>query len=153
MLSLDDLALKPPNESLEILKNISLKTSGIPKFVCIHKILPSVSRALQIAKNDFSIRDSRESCRQIIQVSLSLLSKLADNNKLDEASFGSKCLTVTIELWSMSDRSIRTALLQSCKNLVPFIPKEIVNKSIFDPMLAGFADSNAKYVFLPLLFC
>ena len=35
-------------------------------------------------------------------------------------------------------------MLQTLKALVPFVPDAVVNKSIFDNVLAGFADSNAK---------
>lgn len=53
-------------------------------------------------------------------------------------------LPVVVQLWSMSDRAIRTTLLKTLKSLVALTPAAFVNKSVFDPMLAGFADSNAK---------
>lgn len=69
---------------------------------------------------------------------------MAVSKKIEEASFGSKCLPVIVHLWSMSDRSVRTNLLKSLKNLVELIPEGTVNKNIIDPMLAGFGDSNSK---------
>ena len=144
LISLGDLAIKPPSDSLEILGNLASRVSEIPKAVCIYKILPSVGRALQMALNDFPTRNARESCRQSVQLSLSLLAALAAQNKLDEQSYASKCLPVVVQLWSMSDRAIRTTLLKTLKSLIALTPGAFVNKSIFDPMLAGFADSNAK---------
>ena len=142
--SLGDLAIKPPADSLEILGNLSSRVSEVPRAVCIHKILPSVSRALQMVVNDFPTRNARESCRQSVQLSLSLLAQLASQNKLDESNYASKCLPVIVQLWSMNDRAIRTTLLKTLKSLIALTPASFVNKSIFDPMLAGFADSNAK---------
>ena len=39
---------------------------------------------------------------------------------------------------------MRTALLKSLKNLITITPSSVVNNSIFDPMLSGFADSNVE---------
>ena len=49
-----------------------------------------------------------------------------------------------IQLWSMTDRVVRTSLLDALKNMAPVIPAAAVNKHIFDNMVAGFSDSNAK---------
>ena len=66
MASLGDLAaLKPANETLEALGQLSEKVAMLPVSICIHKILPSLARTLQMACTDFSNRDSRESCRQV----------------------------------------------------------------------------------------
>lgn len=143
-ISLGDLAIKPPSDSLEILGNLTSRVPEIPRTVCIHKILPSVGRALQMALNDFSTRNARESCRQSVQLSLTLLAQLATQNKLDETNYTNKCLPIIIQLWSLNDRAIRTTLLKTLKSLIVLTPASFVNKSIFDPMLAGFADSNAK---------
>ena len=75
---------------------------------------------------------------------LNLLATLAQNNKIDEEFYGKQCLGSVLVLWTMTDRTIRTALLGSLKSLVALTPADLVNKSIFDPLLAGFADSNAK---------
>ena len=143
-ISLGDLAIKPPSESLEILGNLVSRVPDIPRAVCIHKILPSVGRALQMVINDFPTRNARESCRQSVQLSMTLLAQLASQNKLDEPNYVSKCLPVVVQLWSMNDRAIRTTLLKTLKSLIGITPASHINKSIFEPMLAGFADSNAK---------
>lgn len=66
MASLGDLvALKPANETLEILGKLIEKVPILPMSICIHKILPNVARTLQMACTDFNNRDSRESCRQV----------------------------------------------------------------------------------------
>lgn len=66
MASLGELAaLKPANESLEILGQLSEKVPILPMSICVHKILPSLARTLQMACTDFTNRDSRESCRQV----------------------------------------------------------------------------------------
>jgi hypothetical protein len=73
-----------------------------------------------------------------------MLSRLAENEKIDEEHYSKQCLPAVLALWTMTDRTIRTALLGSLKNLVALTPADMVNKSMFDPLLAGFADSNAK---------
>ena len=66
MASLGDLeALKPAAESLEILTQLSEKIPNLPVSICVHKILPSLARTLQMACTDFNNRDSREACRQV----------------------------------------------------------------------------------------
>jgi hypothetical protein len=66
MASLGELAaLKPANESLEILGQLSEKVPILPASICVHKILPSLARTLQMACTDFNNRDSREACRQV----------------------------------------------------------------------------------------
>lgn len=79
-------------------------------------------------------------------MSVNLLSKLASLDKLDPVVFRISWVPILVQLWSMSDRSVRTVMLQSLKVLVPYVPDAVVNKSIFDNVLAGFADSNAKLV-------
>lgn len=81
---------------------------------------------------------------QSIQVTINLLSKLAAMNKLDAAVFRQSWVPILVQLWAMSDRTVRTMMLQSLKALVPFIPEAAINKTIFDNILAGFSDSNAK---------
>ena len=144
LVSLGELALKPPGESVEILNKISSKVKDIPPAICQFKILPSVSKALQMAVNDFQSRDSREACRQSVQLSLELLSNMAGLGKLEESIFMTQCGAMITQLWSLSDRTVRTALLKSLKNLTPLISEKVINNNIFDPILAGFADSNPK---------
>jgi hypothetical protein len=76
---------------------------------------------------------------------MSFLSRMAQTGRLDEAVFNASCVPVIASLWTMTDRTVRTALLNSLKPLSPLIPAPIVNKSIFDQLVAGFSDSNAKY--------
>ena len=146
MISLNELALKPPLESIEILGRLAGRAGGIPKSVCIHKILPSVGRSLQMAAMDFQNRDARETCRGIVQSAMSLLALLADQNKIEENHFTVRIMPPLLQLWTMSDRSVRSSLLKSLKSLCPLIPVDALNKKIFDPLIAGFGDSNYKYV-------
>ncbi len=82
---------------------------------------------------------------QSVQVSVTLLTQLATNDKLDQSIFRQSCLPVLVQLWSMTDRTVRTVMLQSLKALIPFVPDAVINRTIFDHMMAGFSDSNAKY--------
>lgn len=142
--SLNDLHLKTPLEAIDILNKILSKTKEFSKSVCNFKLLPVICQRLKMAINDFTHRDSRESSRQIIQNSVNLITTLAELGKLDESNYRSSCVNVFNDLWAMSDRTVRNSLLKSCKGLIPLTPKIIVNKNIFDAILAGFADSNAK---------
>lgn len=74
------------------------------------------------------------------------MSVLGELGKLDEAVYQSKCLSIVNDLWAMSDRAVRTCLLKACKYLIPLTPVAVVSKNIFDAILAGFADTNSKYV-------
>ena len=145
LISLGELAgLKPANETLEILNQLQSKLENIPKSICLHKVLPSLARVLLTASTDFANRDARESCRQSIQLSLNLLSQLAAQDKIDEEHFTAQCLAGVLQLWTMTDRAVRTALLGTLKQMVVLIPASAVNKNIFDQLLSGFADSNSK---------
>lgn len=144
LISLGELSIKPPTESIEILGQVASQIQNIPKSVCIYKILPSVAKSLRMAINDFSNRDSRESCRLSVQQSMALMGELALQEKLDEVVFMNQCSNIIGQLWAMTDRAVRMALLKSLKATILYISPEIVNKFIFDPMIAGFADSNAK---------
>jgi len=145
LISLGELAaLKPAAENLACLSQITERVGTLPVSICIHKILPSLARTLQMACTDFSNRDSREACRQSIQLCLNLLSQIVEHNKIDEEHYTKECMTSVLILWTMSDRTVRTALLGSLKTLNTITPTGTVNKSIFDPLLAGFADSNSK---------
>lgn len=104
--SLGELSIKPPSESLEIIGQLSTKVGGIPKSVCLHKILPALARALQMAVNDFSNRDSREACRQSVQSSVGLLAQLGQLSKLDENNFVGRLGGIIVQLWTMSDRAV-----------------------------------------------
>jgi hypothetical protein len=73
-----------------------------------------------------------------------MISKLASLQKIEASAFDLHCQGLLPALWAMSDRSVRSALLQSLKQMAPYTEASTVNKSIFDHMVAGFADSNAK---------
>lgn len=83
---------------------------------------------------------------------MELLSKLGNLKKIDETVFQAECIGVLTQLWAMTDRTIRTALLSSLKHLVELIPAAVINNSLFDNMIAGFSDSNAKYVVMEDVF-
>jgi serine/threonine protein kinase len=80
--NINELSLKSPKEALDVLGLLEPKVSELSKSMCAHKILPNVCRTLQIAINDFSNRDARESCRQV-SCSLKSLSS-ADSLSLSE---------------------------------------------------------------------
>jgi hypothetical protein len=83
-------------------------------------------------------------CVQIVQITMDLLASFAAQHKIEEAALASSCVSPIAQLWVISDRSIRTALLKSLKSLAPYLPKDAINKKIFDPLMSGFADSNSK---------
>lgn len=85
---------------------------------------------------------------QIVQITMDLLSAFAAQQKIEEAALASSCASSMAQLWTISDRSIRTALLKSLKSLAPYLHKDLINKKIFDPLMSGFADSNSKYLFV-----
>ena len=73
-----------------------------------------------------------------------MLGKLAAMNKLDPGVFKTSWVPILVQLWSMTDRTVRTVMLQNLKPLIAYIPETVVNKSIFEHIIAGFSDSNAK---------
>ena len=58
--------------------------------------------------------------------------------------FQQETLNIFTQLWAMTDRTVRTSLLLTLKCMADLIPPAVINKSLFDNMLAGFSDSNAK---------
>ncbi len=143
MESLGESSSKTLVETLEDLKMVASHINEIPPFLCVFKVLPTIRTALSVCIQDFQIRDSREFCRQCIGLSLGLLSTMVENDKISPEEYENKVLPMLVQLWSMSDRTVRTCLLRTTHVLIGFTPNKIVNEHIFDPMLAGFADSNA----------
>ena len=88
-------------------------------------------------------RDLRETCRQSVVTCVNLLAKMASLQKLDETVFTLHCGTSIVSLFALSDRTVRTVLLQSLRHLGKLLSKEAVNKTIFDHMISGFSDSNS----------
>jgi len=127
---LNELAIKPPADSVDILGHLAQHLDEVPISACHHKILPNVARVLSMSVNDFSKRDSRETCRQVVQLAMALLSALAAAGKLESFVFNETCLPVVAQLWGMSDRIVRTALLKNLEALAPFISESYVNKQI-----------------------
>jgi SCY1-like protein 1 len=142
--NVQEFSIKGQKEILESIKELDPLLPQMTVPICSHKVLPSVCKALQIAVNDFQNRDAREGCRQSIVVCVDLLSKLGSLKKIDEKVFQQECVNILTQLWAMTDRTIRTALLSSVKNLVELVPATVINNSLFDNMIAGFSDSNAK---------
>jgi SCY1-like protein 1 len=144
MSTLNELALKPPLECMEILQGLRESAGLVSVPVCTHKVLPVVARTLRMCSADFQNRDARENCRQMVQTCTSLLALLITERKVDAASFGAVCLDAYLPLWTMSDRVVRTELLKTLKAFTEVVSAEAINAKIFDNMLTGFSDSNAK---------
>lgn len=143
--SLDQLAFKSSTDLSAAITKLDPIIGDISTSICSHKVMPSLSKALQIALTEFNTnRDARETSRQSVTLIMNLLSKMAATGRLDEQVFNTTCVSTIIQLWSMTDRTVRTALLASLKNLAPLIPNSVVNRSVFDQLVAGFSDSNAK---------
>ena len=80
----------------------------------------------------------------MIQTCTELLSGLISANKVDQASFTSYCLDAYVPLWAMTDRVVRTELLKTLRAFTEVLSADTINKKIFDNMLTGFSDTNAK---------
>lgn len=95
-------------------------------------------------------RDNRENCRLSIVTCLELLGKLAGLKKIDDKVFADSqdpsissssssssqsvaaqspsLLSTITQLWAMTDRTIRTALLTQLKTMVDLISSQTLNK-------------------------
>jgi len=142
--NVQEFSVKSAKDILESITQIEPLLSQITVPVCNYKLLPGVCKVLQSSITDFQNRDLREASRHSLVVCIDLLGKLASMKKLEEAMFQQECLTLVVSLWAMTDRTIRTALLTAIKHLSDLIPNAIVNKNMFDSIIAGFSDSNAK---------
>jgi SCY1-like protein 1 len=142
--NVQEFSLKGPKEILESIKLLDPLLPQMPVAICSHKVLPNICRVLQISLNDFQNRDARENCRQAIVVCVDLMAKLGELKKIDEHAFEKECTNVITQLWTMTDRTIRTSMLNALKHLADLISKDAINRSIFDNIIAGFSDSNAK---------
>ena len=140
---LTEISMKTPQESVDLMVTIT-KAEVMPRSACQHKVLPFVGRNLLIAVNDFQNRDCREACRSLASTALNLLETFINKDFIEENMFSKHIVPSVVQLWGLSDRVVRTSLLKTLKSLVIVTPADIVNKKIFDPMLAGFADSNPK---------
>eukprot|EP01038_Epipyxis_sp_PR26KG_P008742 gene8742-11813_t len=141
--SIGELNLKTPKEQMEVFNQIEPRVNELASSICVYKIVPCLIQTLQISVNDFANRDARETCRQSIQTSLNLLSSLASFQKVDSDVFNNKCMPVLLQLWAMTDRTVRTGLLQSLKQTATLISSQIVNRGVFDNIIQGFNDSNS----------
>jgi len=140
--SLGENALNSLQDAANTMGNVMSHITSIPPFLCVYKVLPTIVQSLSMCIRDFQQRDAREACRQTISLALGLLASMVEQNKISEKEYTEKCLPGQVQLWSMSDRSVRTSLLRTSRTLIGFTPNKVVNEHIFDPMLAGFADSN-----------
>jgi len=92
------VAMNTPAETLVILESVQSTHQEIPAFLCVQKVLPTISAVLQICIRDFQLRDSRETCRNTIHVALTLLSTLVEESKIDEESFAKTCLPQVLQV-------------------------------------------------------
>lgn len=65
-------------------------------------------------------------------------------NKVEGGVFERLLLGSYVSIWGLSDRTLRTSLLGTLKAIAPLVPDDVVNKKIFDLLIGGFSDSNAK---------
>lgn len=81
----------------------------------------------------------------MIQVCVSLVGDLCAADRADEAGLvQSGCAAAYVALWPLADRVVRTELLRTLKPISSAISADTINKKIFDNLLTGFNDSNAK---------
>lgn len=141
----DGINTKSNTEIRDMLETFaSMESRELSSYLVTSKIVPALSHAYKVAIKDFPIREAREVCRAIIGQTTDLLAKYAELNKVDEIAYEKYFANAMVDLWGMSDRAVRSCLLVSLRYLVVLTPETLVSKNIFDPMLAGFADSNAK---------
>lgn len=140
-----EMHTKSNTELCEVLGLLSASDpTTISGFLVNAKIAPALAHIYKVAIKDFAIREAREMCRRLITQATSLLSNFVELGKIDAACFEKRFVDAFVALWSFSDRAVRTCLLVTLKNLITLMPDGVVSKHLFDPMLAGFADSNAK---------
>ena len=65
MATLNELALKQPQECAQTLQELRESVAAITVPVCSFKVLPVVARMLNSCVGDFQNRDARENCRQV----------------------------------------------------------------------------------------
>ena len=141
----DGINTKTNTEICDMLETFSsVDPNGLSSFLVSSKIVPALSHAYKVAIKDFPVREAREVCRRIIGLSTDLLAKYAELDKIDTSAYEKHFANAMVDLWGMSDRAVRTCLLVSLRHLVALTPATLASKNIFDPMLAGFADSNPK---------
>mmetsp|Transcript_12961 Transcript_12961/g.21183 ORF Transcript_12961/g.21183 Transcript_12961/m.21183 type:complete len:403 (+) Transcript_12961:733-1941(+) len=144
MTTICELQLKPPLECIDIFVLLKEKVDLISKAVCTFKVLACIGNMLSRSIADFQVRDNRETCRRIVHSSLDLLARFSEHHKVDDVVFSVSCLGPYQQLWTFSDRAIRTALLRTLKPILFLLSRDVVNRKLFEPLLAGFSDSNSK---------
>ena len=140
-----EMQTKTNTELCEVLDLLSASDPNtLSGFLVSAKIAPALSHIYKVAIKDFTIREAREMCRRLITQTTTLLTNFVELGKIDAACFEKRFVDAFVSLWGFSDRAVRTCLLVTLKSVINHIPDNVVSKHIFDPMLAGFADSNAK---------
>ena len=140
-----ELGTKMAVESIDLLNSLAAYDfSKVSSFICASKIIPSLAAAIRIGLRDFQKPDMRDSCRMILAAAVEVIIAISVANKINADTYTSTLGECMLEMWRLADRNIRSALLKSLKSVTPLITAEEVNKNIFDPLLAGFADSNSK---------
>lgn len=143
MQAIQELRVKTPDECIETLERLSTSHTELSPTICTFKVLPVLNRLLQAYAVDFNNRNSREAVRKNIVICLCCVSNFAESNKLQPCEFEKTAIPVLINIWAISDRTIRTSLLKSLKSTATLYPSEVVNKSILDHLFVGFTDANA----------
>lgn len=141
--SIDELSVKTSRDALDSLSKLEPSVSQVATSICSNKVVPAVGRILSQAVTDFGNRDHRETCRQAVVTCVNLLSKLASLHKLDDIAFSVHVGSSVATLFSLTDRTVRTVLLQGLRHIGRLLSREAVNKTIFDQMVSGFSDSNS----------
>ena len=144
LIELEDFSLKSSQEVLDILRKVVQKAKEFAGQTCAFKITPIVIDRIRIASNDFQNRDMREYCRVVIDVCVDILASFAEAGRVNESTLTPQASETLSQIWTMPDRTVRTCLLRTCKHVISLFPAAVVNKSLFQPVLAGFSDSNPK---------
>jgi len=143
MEAINELHLKTPPECIAIIDGIAGSSGALlSPAVCSFKVLPALVGVLNGAVVDFPNRNAREPCRQKVDVVMRLLDLFAAHGKIESEPFEKAC-PVLVELWSLSDRAIRTSLLKSLRNISKLMGNDLISNTIFDQILVGFTDSSA----------
>ena len=146
MSRIGELVLKSSEEAVLLLDELNHTSTGsatsLSTSVCSYKVLPVIGRLLGLSASEFSNRSLRDSCRKTVDVCVAFLDMSIDNDRVEQEAFEKHAMSSVLDLWAISDRSLRTRLLKSLKLTIRLLSAEAINKRLFDYMLIGFTDNS-----------
>lgn len=149
--NLQALPTKEYSAKLSFLEALAKHLDRLPPSVAKHKVLPSLVSVLSTALGEGASKSmgGPDQVRRGIFCCLPMAIKLAGSAYSaggEDEDYRRVVLPLLQSLVAMQDRGVRLCLLAQVESFAGRVGKDAVNKSFFEPLLQGFADSGSAAV-------